>query len=236
MAAVTITRGRSTAGVTSVPTPAGKHPKAKLKTDDGRVLVLPYAPRGAELGGWADEWESISRPGRAPLVVRNGDGLPTLSLTVYLGYAEDHQRSIEPLLAELRAIAEAGDRVTLVNLSVQERGPWRLVDVAPTIDLRQHGTNHATRATVGLSFLGARDAKVRLGPVTGGKGKGGGKGGGKGKGKTERYRVRAGDTLAKIADKFYGEPGKWRPIARRNKIKRPTELKVGTVLVIPPED
>lgn len=233
MAVVRITRGRTAETGTRVLVPGGRQPTVKLKTED-EVLELPFGPRGAQLGGWADEWETIARPGRQPLTVRTGDGLPTLGLTVLLGHASDHQRSIEPLLAKLRSIAESGDRVTLVNLSVAERGPWCLEDVTVNVALRQAGTNHATRAEVGLSFIAANNATVKLGPVKGGKTKGG-KGGKSGKGKTSRYTVRAGDTLAKIADKKWGEPGKWRAIARRNKIKRPASIKPGDVLVIPPE-
>lgn len=230
MAVVAYTTARTTGGVTYVPTPAGKHPTARLRTSAGLVLDLPYAPRGATLGGWADTWETVERPGRDPLTIRTGGGLPTLSLSVFLGHA-DHQQTIEPLLAELRKIAESADRVTLVNLSVQERGPWRLESVTPTIELRQHGTNHATRATVELGFIAANNANVKLGPVAGSKGAGG-KGGKPRKGES-RYTVRKGDTLAKIAGKELGDPSEWKRIATRNNIKRPDSIKPGDVLIIP---
>lgn len=228
MALVSYVRARAGAGVTYVPTPAGIHPTARLRTNDD-ALDLPYAPRGAALGGWANTFETVGRPGRDPLVIRTGGGLPTLSLSVFLGFV-DHQQSIEPILAQLRKIAEAGDRVTLVNLSVQERGPWRLESVSPTIELRQHGTNHATRATVELGFVAANNANVKLGPIAGGKG---GKGPGKPRKGESRYTVRKGDTLAKIAAKELGASSEWQRIAKRNNIKRPDSIKPGDVLIIP---
>lgn len=237
MASLTITRPRSKATADEGPTRRGRHPVAKLKTDEGLVLELPYAPRGGELGGTADTWETVERPGRDPITVHNGGGTPTLNLTVLLGHA-DHQDSIEGLLAKLDRIATSGDRVTLVNLSPAERGPWRLADVTIAIAIRQHGTNHITRADVGLSFVAARDANPRLGPVSGGKKKKKGKGGKRGKGghtdKTRHYVTRKGDTLRKVADKFYGDPGEWRRIARASDVKHPNAVPVGRRLTIPP--
>lgn len=220
------------------PKAAGRHPKALLRTEDGLELVLPFAPRGTSLGGWADAWEAIGRPGRPPLVKRTGDGLDTLGITVLLAHA-DHQDHVEGMLGTLRRIARSGDRVTLVNLSPLEAGPWRLADVNVTGELRQEGTNRITRATVGLEFLAAVDANPKLGPLTGGK-KGNpkaGKGKAGSKGKANRRRthvVRQGETLRKIADRYYGDPSKWQRIARANKVKHPRNMPVGRKLTIPP--
>jgi nucleoid-associated protein YgaU len=55
----------------------------------------------------------------------------------------------------------------------------------------------------------------------------------------QTYTVEAGDTLATIADKFYGDSGAWRKIfdANRSAIgDDPDKLKVGTQLRIPPKD
>jgi hypothetical protein len=48
------------------------------------------------------------------------------------------------------------------------------------------------------------------------------------------YRVKGGDTLSKIANKFYGDPHKWKIIADANRIRDRRHLKLGQVLKIPP--
>ena len=50
------------------------------------------------------------------------------------------------------------------------------------------------------------------------------------------YIVKKGDTLRKLANRYYGEPNEWRRIAKANKIKDPTKLKVGRKLRTPPDD
>ena len=46
-------------------------------------------------------------------------------------------------------------------------------------------------------------------------------------------RVTVGDTLERIAARAYGDPGRWREIARANHIDDPRSLQVGVELVIP---
>ena len=47
--------------------------------------------------------------------------------------------------------------------------------------------------------------------------------------------VASGDTLGRIAKRYYGEEGLYTLIAKANKIDRPNRLKVGQKLVIPPK-
>lgn len=49
------------------------------------------------------------------------------------------------------------------------------------------------------------------------------------------YTVKRGDTLGKIAEKFYNDPGKYILIAEANDIQDPNRIRVGQVLEIPPE-
>ncbi len=51
----------------------------------------------------------------------------------------------------------------------------------------------------------------------------------------QTYTVKSGDSLSKIAKKFYGDGGKWNRIykANKSKISDPNRLKAGTKLVIP---
>jgi 5'-nucleotidase len=54
----------------------------------------------------------------------------------------------------------------------------------------------------------------------------------------ESYTVGDGDTLASIADKYYGDASQWRKIYDANKAAigdNPDNVKVGTKLTIPPK-
>ncbi len=47
------------------------------------------------------------------------------------------------------------------------------------------------------------------------------------------YQVVKGDSLTKIAEKFYNDPNKWIVIAKENKLANPSLIHAGNVFVIP---
>ncbi|MEE2973495.1 MAG: LysM peptidoglycan-binding domain-containing protein [Planctomycetota bacterium] len=49
-----------------------------------------------------------------------------------------------------------------------------------------------------------------------------------------RHRVRSGERLADIADRYYGDRGQWKRIADANGITRPERLRSGVSITIPP--
>jgi hypothetical protein len=51
--------------------------------------------------------------------------------------------------------------------------------------------------------------------------------------KPKTYKVLSGDTLSSIARRFYGDPNKWKDIAKKNGIKEPSKLQAGKVLILP---
>lgn len=205
-----------------------KHPQARFKPEGGKAVDLPYAPRTTTLGGRGKAWQEVARPGRRPLLMADGPLLQTLALTITLAHP-DHQTSVEPLLSRLDALARGGERVQLLGMSPRERGPWRITELTFAGEQRQHGTNHITRATATMTLVQASDPNPRLGPVSGGKK--GGKGGRKKL--PTMHVVKKGDTLRKLANRYYGDPAAWRLIARANKLKDPGKLKVGKKLRIP---
>lgn len=241
MPALTIRRPASR---TAKQAPKGQ-PKATIITDGGIRLELPFAPREQDHGGLADTFEQLGRPGRKPLVTYTAEGLRACSFTVLLAHP-DHTRPVEGYITRLKRIAGSGDRITLTNLGALTAGVvWTLNDVSIRTLLLQPGTNAITRAEASLAFVEASDAVVNVGPLSGGKkprkGKKGGRSrndkggkGGKGKATVQRYTVKAGDTLARIALRFYDNPNEWRRIAKASGIRDPRRLKVGTRLTIPP--
>jgi len=54
--------------------------------------------------------------------------------------------------------------------------------------------------------------------------------------KSWRYPVRPNDTLEGIAERYYGDPSKWKQIARQNNIENPRRIAPGTILNLPPID
>lgn len=199
------------------------HPKAAIRAEDGYTHTMRYAPVGAELSGWGITWEALDRPGRQPIVARTAEGLPALSLEFLLG-DPDHQVDVEQSITELRHLAAGGQRITLVNLSPQEAGPWRIQNIAVTATMRQHGTNRITRATVKLDLIEAVDVNTAATVVPRYKRKS--------PKKAYKYKVKKGDTVKTIAYKAYGDPYAYPFIVKANKLKS-TTLKAGTVLTIP---
>ena len=53
----------------------------------------------------------------------------------------------------------------------------------------------------------------------------------------ERYTVVAGDSLSKIAKKYYGDASQWKRIfeANRDQIENPDRIQIGWKLAIPPK-
>lgn len=49
----------------------------------------------------------------------------------------------------------------------------------------------------------------------------------------QRYVIQSGDSLASIAQEVYGDPTRWREIARANNLEEPYALTVGASLRIP---
>ncbi len=54
--------------------------------------------------------------------------------------------------------------------------------------------------------------------------------------KTKRRLITAGDSVWLLANREYGDPRDWRPIARRNRVDDPRAIRPGAVLVVPPLD
>lgn len=210
-----------------------KHPKAKLRTTSGIEFVFPFAPTTVEHGGLAAVFSTLERPGRKPLLRQSGQPIRTLTFTGLLA-GMDHQTSIEGHIALLRRIAATGHRVTF-TYGPLESGTWRVTDLIFTVERRQHGTNHATRATYTLTLVEAVDDTPSTGPTTGGAKRTTTTTSKKAKPAARKHTVKRGETLAKIAARYYGNANLWRKIATANKVRDPRKVKIGQRLTIPPK-
>lgn len=199
---------------------------------------VPYAPREVSYSDLSAQWDVIQRTGRMPLIMRANDPQTKMAFTLTFGNPEGTSVSAE--LRTLTQYARMNTRLRVVYSS-WEAGLWRVTSMTISSTLRDPDTNEITRATVDIEFTLASDITTNIGPVSGGvytpPGSGltpiGGAGGGGG---VRKYTVKKGDTLHKIAIKFYRNSSKWKTIAKANKIKNPRsdkKLKVGRVLRIP---
>ncbi|MWC27073.1 CIS tube protein [Paenibacillus sp. MMS18-CY102] len=53
---------------------------------------------------------------------------------------------------------------------------------------------------------------------------------------TKQVTVKQGETLWSISGRVYGDPGKWRTIARANGIADPRKVPAGRTLILPPQE
>lgn len=206
--------------------------KMVIRSADGKLRVeAPYAPQEVQHSALNDEWVTVNRSGRLPLLLRRGKQLRTQSFTLFVGH-RDIDHNVQPTLGAIIKMSRSR-RPVYVSFSRFETRAWRITSLSMRSMSRRAVTNEITRAEVDIEFTVASDLNIHVGPVTGGhnKGGGGGKGGGKG---TPRYYVwKKGDTLHAIAIRFYQDARKWRTIADANHIKRIRHIKVGRRLRLP---
>lgn len=206
------------------------HPKATIKSSSGDTFTFPFLPRDATYAGGYPTYAVLPRPRRKDLLQRASTSLRTIQLAALLAH-RDPQVSVEPWVNALGKVLTSGEVVTLTNAGPALSGRrFRVADASTESQALQHGTNEMTSAVVTISLTEDSDALIKVGPLSGGKSTG------KKHPRATTYTVKKGDTLRKLADRFYGSPSKWRAIAdaQKPKITSATAgLKVGRRLRIP---
>lgn len=216
----------------SAATPATSAHKMTITSEDQSMRVtVRYAPKAVTYANVTRNWAQVQRPGRAPILSSADMPLPTLSYDLILAHPSPNVTQ-DTQWSWLVRMARAEDRVTIV-LGASESGFWHITNLSMTTVERHPDTQKITQATVTMELTRASDATARVGPVSGGHSKTSKKptyyGG-------VTYRVRKGDTLGRISNRFYKTPRRWRLVADANKIRRPkqtTKLKVGRKIRIP---
>jgi LysM repeat protein len=213
----------------------------------GVALNIPYAPQDVNHTSLVNDYVTVPRPALMENVVYSNPMRPRMSfdleihdkkITASTGSGTSVQRAIS-VIETLLSMAKKG-RVQ-ISYGKLESGLWTITDLQVKSTRRDSLTDEIISANVTLNMI-KESSTASTGPTTGGA---------KTTGSvvttrtapsttkkaatpsTRTYTVKKGDTLWKIADKYYGDGSKWKKIADYNKIKDPRKLKVGQKLRVP---
>lgn len=216
--------------------PDRKRVTLKLGTE---VLTLPVTSETVVNSDVSPAWAEVGRPGREPLLRQTAPRLWKVQLQVVF-VLPGGMRSVEGGLVTLHRFASDPHPV-LVSYSLLESGFWRITDM-PIKSTRKHPiTNETVRAEVTISLtrepnppstVPGRPSSTAAAPTRAATPGVTTKPATKAPAVT-RYAVKSGDTLSKIAARFYGSASLFPLIATANKIKNPNLIKPGQVLTIP---
>lgn len=191
-------------------------------------------------------WQIVPRPKNISIVEWQGRNPIAVEIPFILDYwmlddLEKHPNPgerCETMIAKLEHLAGVGTGSTqpavctvhsggVIPHDFKNRPTWRWVIEQLTwdrsVELRNQVTGRRMRAggTITIrQFVTARDILRKIGPNQKAR-------------KPERYQVRKGDTLVKIANKKYKDPSKWKLIGDANGIRHRRQLTVGKWLKIP---
>lgn len=215
--------------------------KAMHISQEGRAeyITVPYAPKDVNHSALSDTWDEVQRALNYSVPMRAISPMPRMTFSLLFGY-EDNNMVVAEELRLLARMARSSGRIR-VDYSSWENGWWRIASLTITSQQRHPVTHEIVRANVDCEFVYAGGIEEHLGPITGGvrppavplppedpetPAPG-----------VVTYTVKKGDTLHKLARKFYNDTSKWKKIARDNDIRKPrkdAKLKVGKVLTIKP--
>lgn len=205
----------------------GSHPKMKIIAS-GKAFTVPYAPRETTSTGFVPEWSTVVRPGREPLLLRAGGSLETVTFDLIVAYPEPSQSVATPL-NQLAVIAASGTRIRLNFDARASRHLWRMTSHSEQVIARQHGTNQPTRAVVSMTFTEVSDSVRAVGPASGGTAEVTYTD----KTRPKTYRWKKGDSMHKVAKRFYGTAALWDALSDYNRISRTRRLVPGRIIKLP---
>lgn len=207
--------------------------KVTIKNSAGKSRTMTMAPPKFSYNSTA-KIQEIARQGLKPITRVAGPSLAKIEFTQTVA-AVDWQKSIESDVKWLRDCAARGYKVRFTGLSGLESGIWwHIKDLSINVTQRTP-KNQPSRASVSWQLVEAVDVSVSAGKVTKTKSKPKKSKGSKPKAVTRTHKVKRGDTLGRIAQKYLGKQSRYPEIFKLNKkrIKNPNRLSVGWVLKIP---
>lgn len=191
-----------------------------IKTlDQTYFFGAPIAPREVSYTGWGLNWTEVARDGRGPYLVNESTKLPKISFQLIIGNSKSTNWDATETLKTLRSLSMTRKPIQLTYGGFFESNYlWRMTSLDFSSVYRHPETNAITQATADVEMTVLSDVVLTLGPVSNKPKPLPKKPTGKNVGK-RKYTVKKGDTLHKLAHKFYKNVAYWRYLADLNKIK-----------------
>lgn len=194
-------------------------------TDGDTTFGTDFPPKAVDYSGHESKFNEVERPDRKPLLRRSGRALRKMTMTLLLLPKKPNQNdinaSIDERLINLEKLAESRKPLT-VEYDPRTRGDWKITSMTYSSIERVKGTSHISRAEVQLEFTeDPEPTKITINETT--------------NKRPTKYTVKHGDTLQKIAVKFYQTDNARivNAIAKANDIKNPKHIKVGRKIKLP---
>lgn len=234
----------ATTSLTMPPNYEAAAPKYRMliTTSDGKIeFGALFAPTEVEYSGFGRTWSEVARAGRTPMLLHESNKLRKMSFKMTIA-KKDPYADIRVHLDRLRQMADSGVPVKIIYGGGFDNFSWRMTDYSVTSTMRHPSDSYVTRAEVSLEFTVVSDIKAATGPVTGGvttaksssttsKKKSTTVSQASRTSKAPRYYIfKKGDTLYKLAIKWYGDSSRWRELADKNGIKDVRKIPVGKKL------
>lgn len=208
--------------------------KVMMQTSAGGRRQLRMAPRGFTYNNAARITE-VDRQGKKPLTLMSGPELRRLEFTHIVAGMDWHENKTAET-KWFRDVAAKGYRLKLSGLSGFEVGIWWAVEDLDIVVKQRTPGNAVSRAELTWKLIEHVETSVSAGKATKAKTSKAKKKKKSAKKPVARtHRVKKGDTLGKIAQKYLGRSNRYPEIVKLNKskIKNPNRLSVGWVLKIP---
>lgn len=134
----------------------------------GLTVALPWWPDEIAWASLAQSWSEQQRPGRAPLLLKDAQTMPEISLgfilanrdTIFVGDGG----SVLPIMQNLDSMAKSDIPVQLM-LATRDAGRFRITDLSVT-ELEHDANGQPVRAEVSMTIKRSSDAAAPIGPVS----------------------------------------------------------------------
>jgi len=140
--------------------------KARLVAG-GLSVTLPWWPTDIGWDSLASNWTEQNRPGRDPLLLRESQTLPEITIGCIVANADSTYvgdgGSVLTTLSAIDSMA-IGDEAVQLILASRATGRWRITNFSFT-ELEHDTAGNPTRAEVALTLKRAEDVAAPIGPV-----------------------------------------------------------------------